>query len=283
MDTEHEESTNPEIEQEARGMGWVPQDKFKGNPDHWVDAEEFVKRGQTLMPILASNNRRMKEELLSRDQKIDTLEQTLARTTQAMERLEQHYTAANKRAVENAKAQLKEELKQAREDRDVDAEFEILDKIKDVDKLQEELDKKPEEPAPKKDEPKPTLSPEVTAWMAENDWYNKDKTKTKHFNRVAEDLRDDGSELTGREFLEEAMRIYEETYGEGEAPKRPVSKVQATPARSGGASSKGYAALPPEAKAACDADAELFVGPNMKYKTIAEWRAQYSKIYFSET
>ena len=47
------------VEQEARTLGWVPQEEFKGDPNRWVDADTFVERGHTVMPILRKNNERL--------------------------------------------------------------------------------------------------------------------------------------------------------------------------------------------------------------------------------
>ena len=95
-----------EVIQEATSMGWVPQDKFKGDPDKWIPADEFVDFGSKALPILQHNNKRLQKELLTRDQKLGTLETQLAETRQQMSVLDKHYTEANKRAVQQAKASL---------------------------------------------------------------------------------------------------------------------------------------------------------------------------------
>ncbi len=61
-------------------------------------------------------------------------------------------------------------------------------------------------------------------------------------------------------------------------------KVEGARGSDGGNASGGrgktYAALPSDARAACDADAKRFVGEGKKYKTINDWRARYAEIYF---
>ena len=54
--------SDPTLEDRAAQMGWVPVDKFRGDPAHWVDAETFVKKGEEVMPILRANNRRLEEK-----------------------------------------------------------------------------------------------------------------------------------------------------------------------------------------------------------------------------
>ena len=58
-----------EIMEEARKQGWVPEDEWKGDPDKWRPAEEFVERGKNIIPIL--NDRLAKTE-----QMIETLVKT---------------------------------------------------------------------------------------------------------------------------------------------------------------------------------------------------------------
>ena len=66
-----EEPTPPEgggeeeaqAEQKARNMGWVPKEDWKGNPDNWVGADEFVKRGETFVPFLQHQRKRLQADL----------------------------------------------------------------------------------------------------------------------------------------------------------------------------------------------------------------------------
>jgi len=289
------ESNGGDVEQEARSLGWVPQEEFRGNADHWVSAEEFVERGRAVMPILKKNNQRLQAQVLTSTQKIGTLEAQLAETRKAMERLEAHYTDANKRAVETAKVQLRAELKNAVEDRDVDRELEIRDQLDDLKVREKALTEEPVKPVPKTPEPGSAddkISPEFREWNKENPWFNKDAKKTKLISRIAEDLRDEGTDLKGREFLDECLNLYIEQYGdpnEEEAPEkvtpapRKKDKVEGSSnQRRSSQTRSSFASLPAEAKAACHNDAELFVGPGKRYATLKEWEAKYTEIYNSE-
>lgn len=48
-----------EVEQEARKMGWVEEELWKGDPDKWRPAEEFVERGKNIVPILRDRLEKM--------------------------------------------------------------------------------------------------------------------------------------------------------------------------------------------------------------------------------
>lgn len=278
---EVENDLSPEVETEARNMGWLPKEQFKGNPDHWVDAAEFVERGKHVMPLLLANNKRLQRELLTRDQQIATLAQQLNGATSAIEKLERHYTEANKRAVENAKIQLKAELKEARANNDVDAEFEIREKIDELNKATDKAEEA--NPAAAKPSNAPELSQEFKDWQARNDWFGVDPKKTKAINRIAEDLREEGSELVGTAFLDECVRILESQNVPAKKPEAsPVSKVDGVSRGTRATGRRSFADLPAEAKQACREDADDLVGPGKRFSTMKAWEDHYTNIYFSQ-
>lgn len=57
--------TPPErdYEAEARSRGWLPEDEFKGDKGRWVDAQTFIERTDTVMPLLKADRDRLKREL----------------------------------------------------------------------------------------------------------------------------------------------------------------------------------------------------------------------------
>lgn len=289
MGTENDDAgvDQKEVEQEARKMGWRPEEEFIGDKSRWVDAETFVERGRQVIPILAQNNRKLQADLSKRDEKIVTLQEQLESAQVAIEKLEKHWTEANKRAVETAKAQLKTELKAAREDNDIDAEIAIQEKLRDLGKTNEEAPKK-ETPKPEKKESESDLSPEIRSWMSDNSWYGDsgDKKKTREFNRFCQDLKEDDPDMAnvfGRTFLDTALELFNESKGE---KSTAADKVDSGSNRGSGGNSasgggKSWNSLPKEAKDACLADADELVGPNKRYKKLDDWKAAYAKIYNS--
>lgn len=285
---ENEDGGNEEIIQEARNLGWVPQDEFKGNPDSWVDADEFVERGKHLMPILRQNNRRLQQDLLTRDREINTLKANLENAQKAIDRLDAHYTEATKRAVAKAKIELREQIKQAREDNDVDAELELqekLDELKDSEKQAATAATTEKKPVTTTD-----LDPDFVAWNRENPWFGdtsnpEHRKRTKELVRIGEDLRDEGDTTIGRAFMDKCLEVLNKKNGnsaEDSTPNR--GKVEGGAGGRSGARStgSGFASLPREARDACHADAELLVGKGKKYATLKEWEADYARIYNAE-
>lgn len=62
-DEQHQEPAERDFEAEARGRGWAPKEEFKGDPARWVDAETFIERTDTVMPLLKADRDRLKREL----------------------------------------------------------------------------------------------------------------------------------------------------------------------------------------------------------------------------
>ena len=66
---------------------------------------------------------------------------------------------------------------------------------------------------------------------------------------------------------------------------RVQAKVEASKGGStgnGGTRGKTYADLPADAKAACASFERDLVGPNRRYKTVAEWHTAYATQHFQE-
>jgi len=270
-----------DVEQDARNLGWRPKEEFQGNPDQWVDAEEFVERGKHIVPILKDNNKRLQKELHARDLRISKLESNLLNNEAAIEKMEAHWLEANKRAVQQARQELKEELKRAREHEDTDAELDVLERIRENTANEKALSKSP---TPMEQKP-PTVnppSPEYLEFVRENPWFDVDKKRTKAVVRIAEDLREDGNTLEGKAFFDECVRQLLAQEGSGSSTYR-MSKVEGGKAGTpiGSARGKSWANLPKDAQTACLDDADALVGANKRYKTLDAWKKKYTEIYFS--
>ena len=286
MSLENDDADGQDVEQEARLLGWVPQEEFRGNKDNWETAEAFVERGQHLMPILRQNNVRLKNELLTRDQKIGTLQTQLENAQKAIDRLDAHYTEATKRAVTAAKAELVQQLKQAREDGDVDAEVEVQDKLDDLKASQQSAEKKAEE---KKPVTTTDLDPQFIEWNQENPWFGdttnpENKKRTKALVRIAEDLREEGDKTQGRAFFDKCLTMLDEDSAGLSTPVARTSRVEGGGGGRSGArpGAKSFASLPQEAKQACAEDAAYLVGKGKRYGTQKEWEDEYARIYYKD-
>lgn len=283
-ESQEENDSERDYESEAKEMGWRPQEQYKGDPEKWVDAQEFVERGEHILPILKANTNKLRSELLTRDQEVAKLRASVEASDKAIRVLRKHYEENQERELAQAKADLLQQLKDAKLLGDVDSEVDLIEKLQKINS--EKPEKTTEIPEtskePKVEEPK--LSPEFIEWKSENSWFEntsnqEDMKRTRKLVRIAYDLRDDGDTTQGKAFFEKALGILEEREGK----RKRVSKVEGGGFPSGGhRSGRSFDKLPKEAKDVCHEDTHKFVGPGKMFKTEKEWEDHYASLYDSE-
>ena len=124
------ESAAPvEVQREAEAMGWIPPTRFRGDPERFVDADVYIKRGNEVLPIVREQNKRLHTELEAvRTQSAQTA-QALKAAQAAIEQMEERHTVATQRAVEDARKQVKAQLAAASEAGDHDGVAELTDQL----------------------------------------------------------------------------------------------------------------------------------------------------------
>ena len=264
-----------EVEQEAKELGWVPLEQFRGNPERWVDAELFVSRGKEIMPILRKNNERLIGKVEALEGSVVELQATLHAALESQAALREHNDTVAKesydRAVRDLKTQRKDALKEGDGERVVVIE-EALDQLSEQDAARaaaKAVEKKPE--------PKPTLqasdSPIYRDWETENSAWLAEPEKKAYALSMAQYLRAT-SKLAGKEFLDAVTKEVRERF----PSKEPTSKVEGGSGEPRG-TGKSYNALPREAREACDRMAAKLVGQGRAFKDIGEWRKSYASNY----
>lgn len=275
-----------DYEAEAKEMGWVDKDSFQGEEDKWIDAKTFVERGENILPILRANNKRMKHDLLTRDKEIANLRTSVEGANKSIKALQKHYTEATKQQVEQATKELREQLKQAREIGDVDAELELQDKLQDIRASTKEV--KEEHSEEGKEDSTTKLNPDFVAWNKENSWFGdmstpENRKRTRELIRIGEDLRDDGDTTYGRPFMDKCLGILEKREASNSNGKRTATKVEGSDSRGkGGGGGRAFDHLPKEAKDTCHSDNDTFVGPGKMFKTVKEWEDHFTALYSEE-
>ena len=284
---EQEGSTGvaPEVKVKAVGMGWVDKSDFKGDPDKWVDADVFLERGETIMPILKKSNERLNHDVTSLRGEVDRLQALLEGSQDSIKALQDFYSESTKRAVKKARQELLKELHQAKKDGDVDAEVAITDELtRTVEALAPNGDDTEDTREPKKNpvvvQKDYTKEPWWQEWSGENSWFGQDKKRTAAAMGIAVRIRGESPELTGRSFLDAvAEELDELTKGN---PRAGDSKVEGG---RGGASNrsdgaKTFGDLPADAKAACAKQEARLVGEGKSFKTKKEWQTHFVAKYF---
>lgn len=267
--TAAEQPEEPNHESEAVTMGWSPKEKYRGDPDKWVDAKTFVDRGKTNMPMLHENLKRMETKFTATEKKNKDLEDQL-------KDMKSYQETMTKRAYDRALEDIEKKKRDAVIEGDA-LRYDALEKEKT--KVHQDFSpKQVDKPTPKPEFDEDTMLT-TSKWAAKNAWYDTNKglrlQADIHFNRVEREH----PSLTLQEKLEkvservraENEELFPGTTSIDAAPARlPAVEGARTPAR--GRVVKGYGDLPEDAKEQCN----YFV----KKGTLT--RDQYIKDYFGE-
>lgn len=275
-----ESAATPEMQAKAEKMGWIPPARYRGEPERFVDADEYVARGEQVLPIVRAQNQRLQDEVASLKASQAALQESLQKANTALEEIEERHTVATVKAVEQAKKDLQKRLAEAHDAGDSAAIAEITGLMVDLNASSAEPPKK-KEPETKPLPQPAVVPPELKAWQEANPWFGTDKRKTALALGIAQELRDSGTTLEGVAFYEKVREEVEATLGGGSGAG---GKVEGARGSESGTSrvgaKKGYAALPADAREACEAEARNFVGAGKRYKTIDAWRERYAELYF---
>ena len=267
-----------EVETRARELGWSPKEEFRGDPDKWIDADTFVKRGEELMPLLKATTKRQSAQLKDLQDRVVKAEKAFAESQESIHAL---IETTSKEAMDKLRRQqdeLKGTIKQAREEGDLDAEEEARGRLTEVRQALKDAEVPPVKPV---QPPTNQEHPDFKAWANDNEWWGKDLRKTSLALGIAQELRASGEKSEGRAFFDKVSEEVDKTFGGTTSRERP-SKVEGGGRPSAGGGSKTYADLPQDAKEACERQSRVLVGPNRSFKTADAWRKHYAEQFFAE-
>jgi len=128
-------------EQKAMEQGWRPKEEFSGDPEAFIDAAEFVRRGELFT-------------------KIEHQSKELKQVRQALDALKEHHSKVKETEYKNALKALDNARKQALTDGETDRFFALEERIEEVKAEKQAFDEDLAVVTPR-DEP---INPEFTAW-----------------------------------------------------------------------------------------------------------------------
>ncbi len=242
--------TNQEVEQQARRMGWVPEDEFRGDPDKWIDAESFSKRASQELPIARGTIRTL-------DRKVGTLEQRIKEMSETFGQFNEYHKLTAQREYERALKSLKKEMRAAADEGDV-AKFDAVEG--EINSLIESQEKVALKTTEKADAPPGTPGdPQVYEdWKQENTWYEEEPDMGIYAMQTANYLAAAKPNLTQKQQLEEIAKLVKKKFPDFFGnPKRSTASAVTSGDRyaapgAGSKGKKGYNDLPPEDKVWCD-------------------------------
>lgn len=256
----------PDEVEKAKAIGWKAPKEWKGNPpkNGFVKAREFLERAETVIPIIKSENKKLKDELSEARAELKNFKEETNRTVAKMAQmsrvaldrqrtqLEDKYSAAIEAATEvGDKAEVRR--LRAAEKEDI-AKFDEASEIKDEKK--EEAKKDVNEAMSKEDRDI------VGGWIAENKWYQTDPEMQALANAHHGKLLNDKPGLSLAANLEETRKYVAKRFpekfaaaeeDEPEEDEKPrASRVEGGSRSSGGGARSKYSQLPADAKSQCD-------------------------------
>lgn len=227
-----------EVVDRARGMGWIPKDEFRGDPERWRPADEYVQRGDEMLPI-------MKAQMAKYEAKISALQGTVDGQRENTEKLLKMSEKMEEKAYDKARNDLVKKQSLAIKEGDSDT-WEALENEKF----------NLEKPQPVAEvTPKQQVSPELQAWQDKNEWYTTDEDMTAVANAHLQALRTQNPGMPFQTLLTNIEgRVKAAFPHKFENPARDIpaavdSSSTAPPAESTG--KKTYSGLPADAKEQC--------------------------------
>lgn len=197
----------------AREQGWTPREQFRGDPGDWIDADEYVKRGDP---------RYLRKQLGQTEKQLRKLEQQRATDQTAFDQRLAKMESLNKVQRRKMYAEIEGARRAAVEVGDT-AEYDRQNQ------MEQQLYEAEQEAGKTTAKEEPTAAekphPDVEKWVSENPWF----TKSKMLNKVAEgyhlQLLEDEPGLTISENLAKTR---------AEVIKRYPEKFSRTPAKTNG-------------------------------------------------
>lgn len=204
------------VEQEAMAAGWVPKEQYSGEEHKWVDAGEFLRRGELFRKI-ENQNRELKD---------------VKRALVEMKKLHASVQEIEyKRALETLKAQKKEAL----ENGDADAVIAADERIDLVKEQQRNLQTDSVEVERSGEE-----HPEFVEWKNKNTWYVNSTPMKAFADALGIELRNQG--FSPSEVLKKVeAEVRKEFPQKFQNPKQAkAAAVESPSGRSGSTSNSGF-------------------------------------------
>ncbi len=283
------------MEAEASRMGWRPKEQYRGPPGGWRTAEEFLKRGQDILPIVRKDLAKERERTSKMEEEIRTLRQGYDEQKLVMDDLLKMARTANDNGYKRAMDELKAQKRVAAQEGDIAKVVLIDEQISEVAEARAAAPVQAERPKPAPSpEPKPkvTIDPAVEQFVADNPWFNTDAVLHKAMEAEHMLLLQDAPGMSLEDNLRQAKEIvmqrYPRKFGireeepeEEEMPeKRPkprASSVSAPtpPANSRRAATTGIASIEDPQERAVAQQAFARAKRQMADLTESEWFAVY--------
>lgn len=222
VDETQQVESNPEMER-ATLQGWKPKEQYTGDPDKWVDYEEFNRRAPFFEALSKANKR------------VKFMEEQIAALTE-------HHKKTAETAYKQAYDALLKEKKEAAKAHDIERVVELDEQIDDLKKA-----------TPTATVPENKPSKELEEFARDNKWYLEDEDLQNYANGYGAKLEKLYPSMPTNELLEKVVQKVKDTFPHKfNKPVQTTSVASSRPSPSGISVTKkkgiSYNDLPDEAK-----------------------------------
>lgn len=269
-----EADADPEVEAQARRMGWVPRDDFRGDAEKWRPARDFLDRGMTLLPVLQQQYRALDGRYASMQAQLRDSQKALADLTERTRRADER---AYQRAVRDIEGRRQAAVASGDTTAFAVAERDLQD-LRDTAPLPAaRAEEAAPAPVPEPVERVESMPVEIMDFVQANPWFSRNAEARQDAIAIqsAVDRQHPGLSLAERlEITRRKVRQLHPALFENrrrEAPP-PVSPSRGEGGRGG--NPRGFDALPVEARREYDRYARALAGKG-KPLTKDEWAGYY--------
>jgi hypothetical protein len=158
-------------------MGWRPETEWSGpenrKPQRFLSADEYIKRVETEVPVLRERLRFYDDQVVKSSKHVEELSGTIKEQGEALKELLSRTKVAEQRGYERAIAEKQAEMRAAVASADTAAYAKAEAEARAINDARV---KAMQPPAPQqKPAAQPQVHPETTAWLAQNEWFNRDR------------------------------------------------------------------------------------------------------------
>ncbi len=210
----------------ARRGGWRPQEEYRGPPGQWRTAEEFLKRGEDILPIVRKDLAKERERTAKMEDEIRTLRAGFDEQRLVMEDLLKMARNASEAGYKRAMDELKAQKRAAAQEGDIAKVVLIDEQISEVAAERASAPAPAERPKPAASSPAPQpkvqVDPAVEQFVNDNPWFNTDGVLHKAMEAEHMSLLQEAPGLSLEENLRQAkeavMARYPRKFGIKEPP-----------------------------------------------------------------
>lgn len=274
-----------EVEAKARRMGWRPMEEYRGNPDDWKPAAEYLARGLEEYPVLRERYDVLDRRYAKLEGDVSDLRSRLDQASRVVQEVHERNVRLRDTAYARARRDIEAEMRAAVEESDVQRFDAKKQELEELDAEHRDVVATPVRPIgndggqrQSAEEPQRPRNPVIENWIADNGWFNRDRVLTDFATSYHGQLKTEQPGLSLEENLRmvtaEVQRRFPEKFSN--LRRDDPASVAAPAAPPGKPKPRTYDALPAADKAECDRFIAAFNATNPKTPMTREkWVAAY--------